>query len=474
MKTATLLPSVVHPTGRLDANYFLAPGVAARARLAVAEAVGVELRPLEKFAEVSRPTRLKAVLVDSPSEGVPYLRPTDVFEYFPFALDYLSTVANKNASLYQIERNVILQTRSGRNLGPSALADACLAGYAVSDDMLRVHIQDDTLRFYAFTFFQTDTGLQILRRSKTGSVIDHLDEPHLRKQVVPMLGEEQIKSIAGHMKKAFLLKEEARTTISQCVADFEAALPTVQSKPLHKGWTLRAQDYGGRLDAAFHAPQVVEIQKLLKAAGGQRLGKVAHITKPAGRYKTRYVESEYGLPMLSGSHLLQVRPMKLQYMAAEAIGNPERYALKSGWTVFQADGRAEDSLALPVMVTPDRDGWLASGHVGRAIPKEGVNPGWLYLAIKCSAVQVQLKALSCGSVVDALYPDAMKSVVLPSQDIGDGERVAQAWELFGKAQAEEDTAVRLFNEKLDEACARGAPKTAEENLTPSKKGKKKQ
>src|SRR2546422_6560736 len=32
---------------------------------------------------------------------------------------------------------------------------------------------------------------------------------------------------------------------------------------------------------------------------------------------------------------------------------------------FQADGRFEEALGFPVMVTSDRDGWLASGHVGR-------------------------------------------------------------------------------------------------------------
>ncbi len=36
------------------------------------------------------------------------------------------------------------------------------------------------------------------------------------------------------------------------------------------------------------------------------------------------------------------------------------------------------------MVTPDRAGWMASGHVGRVIARPGIDPGWLYLALSSS------------------------------------------------------------------------------------------
>lgn len=457
MRTATLRPAVVRPTGRLDALHFLAAGVVERARLASAALAGLAFRPLGGvggFASVSRPKRLKGVFAASPEEGVPFLRPTDVFEYFPVTTDHLSTAAHA-VDDYRIGVGQILQTRSGRNLGPSALGDAFLAKYAVSDDMLRVNIDDERLRFYAFAWLQTSTALNVLRLGKTGSVIDHIDEPHMRAQQIPMFDDVIIDGVSADMKRAFDLRERARLKVASLLSEFEALVPKLhRSGPLRAGWTLRARDTKGRLDAAFHDPLVSSIRSILKANGGVELGTVARVIKPTGRYKTCYVEKEYGQPMLSGSHLLQSRPMKLQYISTEALTKPERYALKKGWTVFQADGRAEESLAVPVMVTPDRDGWLASGHVGRLVPRDGVDPGWLYLATMCATSQLQLKTLACGSVVDALYPDAIAGVVLPPKDHGSGEAMATAWGWFGEAQEAEESAVEAIELALDEACSR--------------------
>ena len=39
----------------------------------------------------------------------------------------------------------------------------------------------------------------------------------------------------------------------------------------------------------------------------------------------------------------------------------------------------------PAIVTPDRNGWLASEHVMRLTPRPGVHAGWLYLALTPTA-----------------------------------------------------------------------------------------
>jgi hypothetical protein len=69
-------------------------------------------------------------------------------------------------------------------------------------------------------------------------------------------------------------------------------------------------------------------------------------------------------------------------MSAKAFDDASRYELRQGWIIYAADGRAEEGLGLPALVTSNRDGWLASGHVGRIIPKEGVSSGWLWLACR--------------------------------------------------------------------------------------------
>ena len=176
---------------------------------------------------------------------------------------------------------------------------------------------------------------------------------------------------------------------------------------------------------------------------------MATVLKPGGRYKTVYVDPAYGRPVLSGTQLLQVKPINLGYMPARAFKTPTAYEVRKGWLAYQADGRAEDALGLPVMITSDRDGWLASGHVGRLICKPDIDAGWLYLAVRNWAAQVQLKSLASGSVVDSTFAWDMESVILPPRDSVDGKAIQVAWEKFrAPLDGPEDEALSLVEESL--------------------------
>ncbi len=181
--------------------------------------------------------------------------------------------------------------------------------------------------------------------------------------------------------------------------------------------------------------------------GGQRICDVARVEKPGGRYKTYYVGASHGRPLLSGRQVLQYWPVNLQFIAPRSL-DPARYELRRSWVVFQADGRSEERLGVPVMIEPGRDCWLASGHVGRLIPHDGVDPGWLYAACATDQAQIQIKALGCGSVVDALYVEDLADVVLPTPGGVDGQAVSLAWEAFTQATVAQTEAVARVESEL--------------------------
>jgi type I restriction enzyme S subunit len=93
---------------------------------------------------------------------------------------------------------------------------------------------------------------------------------------------------------------------------------------------------------------------------------------------------------------------------------PESFALKKGWTVFTCDGRAEESLGATAFGSSLWDGWTASNHVMRVLPRSGYNLGFLYLALRSPFVQIQLKARATGNVVDALDVPTISDVLLPA------------------------------------------------------------
>ncbi len=196
------------------------------------------------------------------------------------------------------------------------------------------------------------------------------------------------------------------------------------------------------------AASIRALRQALKAEGGRPLGEIAKALKPSGRYKTIYVDRENGVPILSGGQLLQTRPLNPRYMAPRALTDIERYRLKRGWIAYQADGRSEEALGEPVMITRNREDWLASGHVGRLAANDPADAGRLYLAFQTPHAQIQLKALASGSVVDATFPTDAEAIILPPLPLESGSAIEQCWEKFGEAQVLEDEAFVTIEDGL--------------------------
>lgn len=68
--------------------------------------------------------------------------------------------------------------------------------FLLNDNMIRIEILDNTLRFYVFALLGTATGQMLLRKNKSGSVIDHITVGHVASLEVPMLPCETIHNVA--------------------------------------------------------------------------------------------------------------------------------------------------------------------------------------------------------------------------------------------------------------------------------------
>jgi len=415
-----------------------------------ARARGLRFRRLGSIASrIWQPYRFRRAYAATAEPSYPYLRPYDVFEYLPTAADHLSATRNRGIESYKLKRGMILQTCSGRNLGPAVFVDRYLSEFLIGDDMLRLEIPDEGDCLFVLAFLQTPTAQALLRQGKTGSVIDHISVAHVSTLEVPSLLPELRDAIVSKMGKAVQYRERARLSLRESLEAYEAGFALHRQARLRDGWAIRKHEIANRLDAAYYDPFVREVQSALRSLGGQTLGAIADVTKPPGRYKTVYVGEGYGTPILSGTQVLQAKPINLRHIATRALRDISRYQLRPGWIVFQADGRAEETLGVPAVVTKDRDGWLASGHVGRCCPKSGVDSGQVFLAIRAWSSRLQIRSLACGSVVDATYPDDLERVVVPPLvDDRTASQAMVAWEELATAQTLENDVTQMIEEQL--------------------------
>jgi hypothetical protein len=218
-----------------------------------------------------------------------------------------------------------------------------------------------------------------------------------------------------------------------------------------KGFGIKSRDLTLRLDAAYYEPDLRVARNAVKRAGARRLDDVAEL-RLLGRYKRYYVSREFGTPILSGRHLLQLRQVNLQSISDRSFKSPESFIIRRGWSLFTCDGRSEEQLGTAAYVHAGWDEWMASNHVMRAIPQADVEPGYLYLALRSPYVQRQLKARATGSVIDALEPDTIADVLLPwlspKEEKRLGSAAAEAWDNIASAQELEQETVAEFEKAI--------------------------
>ena len=445
MKIAPVRSGALLERSRFDAKYFASPAV--RIKVVLGKAPEVELRAVDEYAVVAAPSRFKRAYAAPGEDYISYLRPYDVFEFLPPEADRLSLTRTEHLDTYRIQAGDLLQTCSGRNLGPLTIADSYLARFALSHDMIRVTIEDEIDRFYTLAVLQSATGQALLRGDLSGSVIDHITPDQVRAVQIPFI--KTIRDeVARLMREAVETRETARSVLRTVVENINAKYPVEPAKPLRDGWTLRANQFGTRLDAAFHSEHVAGVRELLKSQGGVELGEAADIDKPGGRPKLYYVEPGEGTPLLSGRQILQLDVVGAKSIASRSMDKDSGYGLGKGWIVFQADGRAEESLGYPSVVLEERARWFASGHVGRAIPKDSEHTGWIWASMASDIVQKQIAALACGSVVDALYESDLEGVIIPPLDAVDSAAAQAAWDDLSESANKSSEAINLVESTL--------------------------
>lgn len=102
----------------------------------------------------------------------------------------------------------LLITRSG-TIGRVAYVTKRLVNAIVSDDMIRVRIPNEKLRFYVYAYLQSEAGYHQMLKNEYGAVQQHLEAKHISNILIPMPSRlNDIKELIITTKKAILAKEK--------------------------------------------------------------------------------------------------------------------------------------------------------------------------------------------------------------------------------------------------------------------------
>jgi hypothetical protein len=460
MKIATAYRGMLVEAQRIDARFFTDRGATANLRIKQGPWGRIRLGSLVEDANIWAPPIFTRVYAADKRFGKPYLAPSDTLRYMPQSKSYLSRSQTKRYERYEVDPGWLVITCSGRNLGPSVYVDNFIAKFVLSHDMIRIASADQDSLFYVMAFLHTPTGLASIRHDRGGSVIDHINPNHVKNLVIPLVDSVTKEFCINGFKTAAGLRERARITLDDAARSFALLtglaeiIASISASDYRRRWDIKPSTMNWRIDAEPYAPIYKSYHGIAKQTGfGCRLGDIAEISKPPGRYTTYYVDEEkYGMPILSGRQIAQHRPVGLKFISPFSFNDPASYKLDKDWIVMTADGRAEENLADCAVIGEDRAGWTASGHIFRIKPREAKRLGLVYLAYTAAIVQAQIKSLATGSVVDALSEQDVSSVwaVYPDLPLADtlGNQVEMAWRDFAQATQIENEAIQMLETVL--------------------------
>lgn len=172
----------------------------------------------EVCSNISRPDMFKRYYVKN---GITFLGGADIFLATPDSEKRLSKTKTENISQLVIKEGTILLPRSG-TIGNVAWAHAGHAQKLASEHVIRL-LPNDILRAgYVYAFLASKYGKLLIQRYIFGSVIQHVEPPHLKLIPVPIIDQKTMDDIhdkimlySSAMGKAIEFEQKAINMVEQ-------------------------------------------------------------------------------------------------------------------------------------------------------------------------------------------------------------------------------------------------------------------
>jgi len=181
------------------------------------------LGQLTNDIKIFKGPRLKSenIIVEEPGENIePYYTPSAVLQekgesakLFDLSKATKSQIRAINA--VRVKRGDIVITRSG-TIGRVAYITQRLNNAIASDDLIRVIIKDDYIRYYVYSFLQSQAAYDQMIRNEYGAVQQHLEPMHVRDILIPVPDDWQaVNNIVISTEKTITVKEELERVYSE-------------------------------------------------------------------------------------------------------------------------------------------------------------------------------------------------------------------------------------------------------------------
>lgn len=176
-------------------------------------------------AEVILPGRFARTYVEE-GQGVKFIGGKDLLQLNPSTDKYLSKKVHENIIKKQLgikENDLIMPGRG--TIGYTILAPKHFKGWAISDNLIKVTIENTELVGYIYCYFNSVYGKTLIERQIYGGVVNAIEPQHIREIPIPILNNKDIQDtinalvLQANKKRyeAYILEQKAIKMVNEKV-----------------------------------------------------------------------------------------------------------------------------------------------------------------------------------------------------------------------------------------------------------------
>lgn len=413
--------------------------------------------------EAFYPGRFKRIYLDKSEEAIPFFLPSQLNEIYPKPSKWISNLTYTNFEQLKPKTNTILLTRSG-TIGNCTYVSKTLAGKIFSDDVIRIHMNNEYDCGYIYAFLKTNIGQLLIKTNNYGSVISHIEPKHLENILIPNPPEILKKEIHNLIVKSYDLRDESNDLIDEAEKLFieELKLPPIEDfKPKYfdkekdiRNFEVSLSKLNNRFDGSYHIPLVDCIKKHLQEQAlsikfiNNDLN--AQIVLP-GRFSRTYVDEAQGVKFIGGKDLFQLNPSTEKFLSKRVHEKiiQTQLGIKENDLIMPSRGTIGRLLLAPKHF----EGWAISDNLMRITFDDKDIVGYIYCFFNSEYGKILLEREIYGGVVNAIEPAHLCEIPIPllkdkNMQTKINNLVLEANHKRYEAYVLEQKAIKMVNEKV--------------------------
>ncbi len=209
---------------RLDAEHYTQEGFRFKKIL---EESGYPLWPLGKW-KIFNPPPLKRHFIEKSAMSVPYIMPSEMFDFKVTPTKYVAPKKIKNVEDWYVKEGWIILSQSG-NAGRPLFVTKEYENIVISQNAIRIVPDEDSKAGFVYAYLSTKMGQSLLGQEQFGVTVKHLRPHHVANIPVPEIDSEASKRIHRQIVEAARLRSEANRIENEAIAELDRLLTKVKS-----------------------------------------------------------------------------------------------------------------------------------------------------------------------------------------------------------------------------------------------------